>query len=575
MEWQGIAASAGYAIGRAHVLEERTVIVARRQLAAHEIEGEVTRLSQAAERASLEVQAIRSQAAAAGKDEQAAIFATHLSLLVDPEYMGEAIERIRQETLNAEAALQDVTDELVDLFGSLDNPLLQERCADLRDIQSRLLAQLRGESGPALVFAEPVILIGNDITPSVTAQLDRAHVLGFALETGGTTSHSAIIARSAGIPAVAGLQHLLAGVSTGDLVILDGYSGTILVHPNAEQLDKYRKLAQADHEQKERYAAFKDRPSLTADGHSVQLAINIAAPKEASNAAKVGAQGIGLFRSEFLFMNRNESPSEEEQFEAYKTAALAVKPGDPIIIRTLDAGGDKDVPYLQQTREDNPFLGYRAIRLCLNEAYIPMFKQQLRAILRASAFGNVKLMYPMISTLQELRDANRLLQEAKDELDILGGSYRSDMEVGVMIEVPAAALIADKLAKEVHFFSIGTNDLVQYTMAADRMNKQVAYLSEPLNPAVLRLIQLVITAAHQEGRWVGMCGEMAGQLSAIPILLGLGLDEFSMSPSMVLPARELISRLHKGEMQALAQQVLQLDTAQEIEQYVRERVALS
>lgn len=577
MEWKGIAASSGYAIGTAYVLAEMEHKVSRRELADNEIEGEIVRFEEKVELAVKDIRALQSNAASACREEQVGIFATHLSLLRDPEYTGEVKERIRANSLCAEAALDDVTEELIEVFSGMDNEVLRERCMDLRDIRARVLSHLSGApraDGLDIDFGEPVIVIGKDITPSATARLNRDDVLGFAVETGGRTSHSAIIARSLGIPAVVGLTGLTSGVQSGDLVLLDGHEGCLRVHPSPELVEEYRERQRAAAEQASVYERFKSLPTVTSDGRAVQLAINIAAPHEAAVAGKCGAEGIGLFRSEFLFMNRAGSPGEEEQYQAYKTAVLAVSEGDPVIIRSLDVGGDKEIPYLRQSREDNPFLGYRAIRLCLSLEYRAMFKTQLRAILRASAHGNVKLMYPMISTLQELREANALLAEARSDLDALGVLYNESMEVGVMIEVPAAALIADQLAKEAHFFSIGTNDLVQYTMAADRMNEQVAYLSQPMNPAILRLIDRVIEAAHQAGIWVGMCGEMAGQPTAIPVLLGLGLDEFSMSPSMVLPARELISRLSFAEMQSLARQALQMESAEEIESYVLERTGI-
>ncbi|UKS24815.1 phosphoenolpyruvate--protein phosphotransferase [Paenibacillus sp. HWE-109] len=574
-EWKGIAASAGYALGPAYVLPQNEYEVSRRQLAANEIAEETLRFEGKVEQAIREIGGLQAKAASETKQEQAAIFATHLSLLRDPEFVGEIIRRIGFEAINAEAALSDVTDELITVFGSMDNEYLKERCSDVRDVSARLESYLQGaEHGLLMAFSEPVIMIGNDLVPSLTAKLDPSQVIGFAIETGGKTSHSAIIARSLGIPAVVGLSGIATSIQTGDYIIIDGHQGIVLVNPPEESLYMYRKLMQAEAVGRSRYDAYLGLATVTADGHFLELAINIAHPRDAAAAKKAGAEGIGLYRTEFLFMDRKEMPDEEEQYHAYKSAVLAVGEQYPVVIRTLDVGGDKEISYLQQAKEANPFLGYRAIRLCLGNGNTEMFKIQLRAILRASAYGNVKLMYPMIATLQELRAANRLLAEAKEELDHRGERYDTDIQVGMMIEVPAAAIIADQLAKEADFFSIGTNDLVQYTMAADRMNEQVAHLTQPFHPAVLRLIDQVIRAAHSQGKWVGMCGEMAGQLAAIPILIGMGLDEFSMGPADVLPARELIARLNRGEMAQLAQQVLQMESAEEIECYVKECVGL-
>ncbi|OCT16308.1 phosphoenolpyruvate--protein phosphotransferase [Paenibacillus pectinilyticus] len=569
-EWKGIAASTGYALGKAYVLPEISYDPSKRQLNADEVEPEIRRFNEMVSLAAGDIRKLQESAAAENRDVQAAIFATHLSLLRDPEYIGEVTQRMQEEAINAEAALSEVTAELMDVFAAMDNDYLKERCSDLRDVSARIGAYLSGNGmAVPMEFPEPVIMIGMDLAPSLTAKLQPSQVAGFAVDIGGKTSHSAIIARSLGIPAVVGVVGISSCVQTGDFLIVDGHQGIILVNPPDEVQDTYRVLQLAETVRLAQYDRFRELSTVTADGHRVQLAINIANPQDALAVSKVGAEGIGLYRTEFLFMDRDRMPSEDEQYAAYKAAVLASGAEHPVIIRTLDVGGDKEIAYLQQAKESNPFLGYRAIRLCLGEENKAMFLTQLRAILRASQHGNVKLMYPMITTLQELRAANRLLAEAKAELRAQGESYNDQMEVGIMIEVPAAALIADQLAKEVDFFSIGTNDLVQYTMAADRMNEQVAYLTQPLHPAVLRLIDLVIRAAHGQGKWVGMCGEMAGHPDAIPVLLGLGLDEFSMSPAAVLPARELIAGLKREAMAKLAQEVLQLESAEDIENYVR------
>ncbi|KTD85664.1 phosphoenolpyruvate--protein phosphotransferase [Paenibacillus etheri] len=572
-EWVGIAASSGYALGTAYVLPSALYDTSRRGLEAHEILAEVGRFEAKVEQSIKDIELLKSDAVADNKVEQAAIFATHLSLLRDPEFVGEVTQRIQDEASNAEAMLHEVTEELITLFEAMDNEVLKERCSDLRDVSARIGSYLSGEEEKLQTeFPEPVIMIGIDLAPSLTAKLDVSQVTGFAVDVGGKTSHSAIIARSLGIPAVVGLKDISSSIQTGDFIIIDGYRGTVMVNPSSEVIVAYQKLKLDEDARLARYEMYRELPTVTADGISVQLAINIANPKDAMAVKKVGAEGVGLYRTEFLFMDRKEMPSEEEQYYAYKAAVTAIGEHGPVIIRTLDVGGDKEIPYLQQSKESNPFLGYRAIRLCLGSGNADMFKMQLRAILRASVHGNVKIMYPMIATLQELRAANHLLKEAKVELDAMGVSYDDTIEVGIMIEVPAAALIADQLSKEVDFFSIGTNDLVQYTMAADRMNEQVAYLTQPLHPAVLRLIDQVIRAAHTQNKWVGMCGEMAGHPVAIPILIGMGLDEFSMSPAALLPARELISKLNCSEMVELVRDVLQMESADEIETYVKSNV---
>lgn len=490
----------------------------------------------------------------------------------DEEFVGQAKEKVRQEAVNAEFALQEVTQQLVDIFTSMDSEYMRERAADFRDVSQRVLGLLSGKKSAQLSdFDEAVVLFAHDLTPSDTAQLDRSKVAGFATNIGGRTSHSAIMARSMEIPAVVGLQHATESVETGDMIMLDGSSGIILINPDEDTLSLYREKKQKFEKRQEEMKLYKDKPSVTADGHEVELVANIGNPQDALGARNNGAEGVGLYRTEFLYMGRDSFPSEEEQYNSYVTVCETIGSDKPVVIRTLDIGGDKELPYLELPKEMNPFLGYRAIRLCLDRK--DLFKTQLRAILRASAHGNVKLMYPMISTITELREANAILAETKAELDEEGIVYNKGMEVGMMIEVPAAAIIADQLAKEVDFFSIGTNDLVQYTMAADRMNEQVSHLTQPFNPAVLRLIRMVIDAAHQEGKWAGMCGEMAGNLKAVPILLGLGLDEFSMSASSVLSVRVLLSRLNRDEMKQLAEEALALETAEEIQYLVVERVA--
>lgn len=566
IELKGIGASSGYAMGPVCLLRETEFVVADHLLSSGEVEQEASRFKQTVNEAIRELEGLIHDLQSPHHEERAKILSTHVSLLQDPEYTGEIVNRILEEALNAEAALYAVTDELVSIFSSMDDAYMKERAADFGDVRLRLMRQLRGEKAATLGHTEePVILVAYDLTPSDTAQLNVEQVSGFVTDIGGKTSHSAIIARSVGIPAVVGMRTITSSVTDGDFIIIDGIEGKVIINPDKDIQAAYKQKKDKYEAKLKSFQVFKDRPSVSSDGHAVELAVNIASPQDALAAKQAGADGIGLFRTEFLFMDRTEAPSEEEQFLAYKAVAGMMGEEAPIVIRTLDVGGDKEIPYLQQSQESNPFLGYRAIRLCLGEPFRELFKTQLRAILRASAFGNIKLMYPMISTLQELREANLLLAEAKSELDQRGERYNVQMEVGIMIEVPAAALIADQLAKEVDFFSIGTNDLVQYTMAADRMNENVTYLTQPFHPAVLRLIHTVIQKAHERGKWVGMCGEMAGNELAIPILLGMGLDEFSMSASCVLPSRALISRLNRSAMSTLAERVLEMDSPDEIQ----------
>jgi len=569
MNLKGIAAAPGYAIGPAFVMKDTGVKVERRTLSAAEAKAEVVRFSEIVKQAIEQVKEIQEQARVKMGDEQAEIFESHILVLHDDEFVGRTKELIEEKSINAEAALAEVTEELVTFFEGMDNEYMNERAADFRDLSRRLLNLLTGVKQTSLSdFEEPVVLITDDLTPSDSAQLDRDRVAGFATNIGGRTSHSAIMARSMEIPAVVGLKDVTERLQDGDMVILDGTTGNMIVKPTAEQIAEYEAKKVNFEKRKSEFKNYLNAASVTSDGHQVELVANIGNPGDAHNAHKNGAEGIGLFRTEFLYMGRPNFPTEEEQFAAYKEVAETFGKDHPIVIRTLDIGGDKELDYLELPKEMNPFLGYRAIRLCLDEQ--EMFKTQLRAILRASAFGNVKIMYPMIATIVELRAANAILAEVKAELDAAGVAYNKELEVGIMIEIPAAVLVSDQLAKEADFFSIGTNDLVQYTMAADRMNQKVSHLTQPMNPSVLRLIRMVIENAHREGKWVGMCGEMAGNPVAVPLLLGLGLDEFSMSASSILPARVLMSKISLADAKEAAVKALDMQTAEEIECFVQE-----
>ncbi|BFH64279.1 phosphoenolpyruvate--protein phosphotransferase [Paenibacillus azoreducens] len=569
-EVQGIAASPGIAIAKAYVMQEKTFEVTRKQDIS--AEQEMMRLREAIQQSRAELEQIFHNALEEFGEDQAGIFEGHLFVLQDPEWLRSIEEKIAEESVNAEFALDQVTKELIQLFRSMKNAYMRERSIDIQDVSRRVMGHLLGASGQVdSPLEEPVIVIAHDLTPSDTAGLDVKYVVGIAADIGGRTSHSAIMARSMGIPAVVGLQNITGRINGQTMVIIDGMDGKVIVNPSPEQLAYYEEKRDIYRDKQEGLTKLINEPTIMADGRRVELAANIGTPDDLEGAIRNGAEGIGLFRSEFLYMNRESMPDEEEQFQAYRKVAEGMD-GKPVIIRTLDIGGDKELPYLQLPKEQNPFLGYRAIRLCLDRQ--EMFKTQLRAILRASRYGLVKIMYPMIAALEEFRQANQILAEAKEELSRENIAFHPDIEVGIMIEIPAAALAADALAKEADFFSIGTNDLIQYTMACDRMNERISYLYQPFHPAVLRLIRMVIDAAHRKGKWVGMCGEMAADKMAVPILMGLGLDEISMGASSILPARQLIRQLNYGQMKELADKALELESSEQIRQLIQEKVAV-
>ncbi|AMQ19985.1 phosphoenolpyruvate--protein phosphotransferase [Geobacillus sp. JS12] len=567
----GIAASSGIAIAKAYRLETPHLAAEKRTVA--DVEAEIARLEAAVAKAKEELEAIKQHALEKLGEDKAAIFAAHLLVLDDPELLNPIKEKIKTEQVNAEYALHETASFFISMFEGMDNEYMKERAADIRDVTKRVLAHLLGVtiSNPSLI-SEEVVIIAEDLTPSDTAQLNRQYVKGFATDIGGRTSHSAIMARSLEIPAVVGTKAVTAEVKNGDMVIVDGLDGQVVVNPSPELLARYEEKRARYEEQKAEWAKLVDQPTVTADGVHVELAANIGTPDDVKGALANGAEGIGLYRTEFLYMGRSELPTEDEQFAAYKTV-LEQMNGKPVVVRTLDIGGDKELPYLHLPKEMNPFLGFRAIRLCLEMQ--DMFRTQLRALLRASVHGNLKIMFPMIATLDEFRQAKAILLEEKEALLRQGVAVADGIEVGMMVEIPAAAVMADQFAKEVDFFSIGTNDLIQYTMAADRMNERVSYLYQPYNPAILRLISHVIDAAHREGKWVGMCGEMAGDPIAIPILLALGLDEFSMSATSILPARAQLKQLAKEEAARIKETVLSLGTAEEVVSFVKRTFSLA
>lgn len=560
----GHGVSAGIAIARAFRLKEPDLAVARRTPA--DKEAEVRRFECAVEKSRRDLEKVKEQAARELGEDQAAVFAAHLLVLQDPELMDRVKDNILHQGMSAEFALKEAADTFISALESLDNEYMRERSADVRDVAKRVLGHLLGIQVPDLsVIREEVIIVAEDLTPSNTAQLNRKFVKGIITNGGGFTSHSAIMARSMEIPAVAGTQTSLDRIGDGTLLIIDGQEGIVIMNPEQAVVKKYEKKKAAYEEYQAGLAKFAQLPTVSADGCAVRLVANISAPSDADNVLQNGGEGIGLFRTEFLYMGRRQLPTEDEQFAAYKNVLERMK-GKPVVIRTLDIGGDKQLPYLNIPKEANPFLGFRAIRLCLKRP--DLFRTQLRALLRASTCGNLKITFPMIAALQELRQAKQLLLEEKENLVKAGIAVADKIEVGMMIEVPSSAVMADVFAKEIDFFSIGTNDLIQYTLAADRMNKQVAYLYEPFHPAVLRLLKTVIDAAHKEGKRAAMCGEMAGMEAAIPVLLGMGLDEFSMNASAVLPARKLISQLSKKEIGQSMDQMLQMETAEQVKQFI-------
>ena len=568
---QGIAASDGIAIAKVYTLTEPDLTVTK--VTVEDSEKEVSRLDDALAASIKDVELIKETALKNLGEEEAQVFDAHLMVLSDPELIGQVKDSITSNKVNAESALKEVTDMFISIFAGMeDNPYMQERAADIRDVSKRVLAHLLGVKIPSpATIKDEVIIVAADLTPSDTAQLNRQYVKAFVTDIGGRTSHSAIMARSLEIPAIVGTKEVTSIAKDGDIIIVDGLSGDVFLNPSEEVVAEYRAKAEAFAAQQAEWEKLKDSKTYTKDGHQVELAANIGTPKDLEGVVNNGAEGVGLYRTEFLYMDSHEMPTEEDQFEAYK-AVLEGMNGKPVVVRTMDIGGDKELPYLPLPHEMNPFLGYRAIRISLNEP--AMFRTQLRALLRASVYGKLRIMFPMIATLNDFRGAKALLEEEKAKLIAEGVAVSDDIQVGIMIEIPAAAVLAHQFAKEVDFFSIGTNDLIQYTMAADRMNERVSYLYQPYNPSILTLIKHVIDSAHKEGKWAGMCGEMAGDQTAVPLLVGLGLDEFSMSASSVLKTRSLISKLTLSDMQALAAKAInECATVEEVEALVAEAVS--
>lgn len=568
---KGIAASDGIAIAPAYLLTEPDLSFERKII--EDSASEIARLDAAIEQATAEITAIRDIAKESLGAEEAQVFEAHLLVVADPELTGQIKATIEANKVNAEAALKEVSEMFINIFASMeDNPYMQERAADIKDVSERVMAALLGVKLPSpATISEEVIVIAHDLTPSDTAQLNKQYVRAFATNIGGRTSHSAIMARSLEIPAIVGTKSITATVKDGDLLIVDALEGIVIVNPTEAQVADYRVKAEAFAAQKAEWAKLVSAPSVTKDGKHFELAGNIGTPKDVTGVLDNGGDGVGLYRTEFLYMDSSDFPTEDDQYEAYKTVLESMK-GKGVVVRTMDIGGDKELPYLQLPHEMNPFLGYRAIRISLDRQ--EMFKTQLRALLRASVHGDLRIMFPMIATLQEFRSAKKILDDTKAELLAEGVTVSDSIQVGIMIEIPAAAVLAHQFAKEVDFFSIGTNDLIQYTMAADRMNEQVSYLYQPYNPSILTLIKHVIDSSHKEGKWTGMCGEMAGDQTAVPLLLGMGLDEFSMSATSILKTRSLIAKLDSKDMEALADKAInECTTAEEVVALVEAAVA--
>lgn len=556
---KGIAASAGIAVSKVFKLSHPELVVEEKKGVASE---EIEKFQQALKDSQKDIEAIKEKAQGRLAEEELAIFDAHLMFTQDPEFISQIEDKINEEEVNAEFAVKTVADSFIMIFESMDDPYFKERAADLKDVTYRIQAHLLNVNIPDLsIIDEEVVIVANDLTPSDTAQLNREFVKGFATEIGGRTSHSAIMARSLEIPAVVGAGALLDQCEHGQEIILDAIEGQIILNPTDEQKETYRAKAQSFLEHKEALKVLKDAESVTKDGRVVELAGNIGTPNDVESVINNGGEAVGLYRTEFLYMDSQALPTEDEQFEAYKTVLESMAPGR-VVVRTLDIGGDKELPYLDLPEEMNPFLGYRAIRLCLDREEI--FRPQIRALLRASVYGKLSIMFPMIATLQEFRDAKAIVEQERKNLTKEGIAVSDDIELGMMVEIPAAAMLADQFAKEADFFSIGTNDLIQYSMAADRMNESVSYLYQPYNPSILRLVKQTIDGAHKEGKWCGMCGEMAGDEKAIPLLLGLGLDEFSMSASSILEARNIIRSLSYEEMQAMSEKALNCSTSEEV-----------
>ena len=563
----GIPASPGIVFGKALVLKEEKIVLDTQKISEDQIEGEVARFYAGREAAVEQLNSIHQRALKSLGEEKAAIFEGHLMILEDEELEEEIIDYLRSNKVNASVAASKIIDQQVEMLSEIDDEYLKERAGDIRDIGNRLIKNILGMHIVDLGdITEESILVAYDLTPSETAQLNLEKVLGFITDIGGRTSHTSIMARSLELPAIVGTNNVTARVNTGDYLILDAVNNRVYVNPTQAEIDELKTLEAKLAEEKAELAKLKDLPAVTLDGHKVDVVANIGTIRDCEGAHRNGAEGVGLYRTEFLFMDRDQLPSEEEQFIAYKEVVEAME-GRLVVLRTMDIGGDKELPYLNLPKEMNPFLGWRAVRIALDRREI--LHAQLRAVLRASAFGKLAVMFPMIISVEEIRELKSVLETLKAELRAEGKAFDENIQVGVMLETPSAAVNAKFLAKEVDFFSIGTNDLTQYTLAVDRGNELISHLYNPMSPSVLGLIKQVIDASHAEGKWTGMCGELAGDERATLLLLGMGLDEFSMSAISVPRIKKLIRHVNYQEVKALADEALEKPTATEIEQLIQ------
>ena len=563
----GIPASPGIVFGKALVLKEEKIVLDTQKISEDQVEAEVARFYAGREAAVEQLNSIHQRALKSLGEEKAAIFEGHLMILEDEELEEEIIDYLRSQKVNASVAASKIIDQQVEMLSEIDDEYLKERAGDIRDIGNRLIKNILGMHIVDLGdITEESILVAYDLTPSETAQLNLEKVLGFITDIGGRTSHTSIMARSLELPAIVGTNDVTARVNTGDYLILDAVNNRVYVNPTQAEIDELKTLEAKLAEEKAELAKLKDLPAVTLDGHKVDVVANIGTIRDCEGAHRNGAEGVGLYRTEFLFMDRDQLPSEEEQFIAYKEVVEAME-GRLVVLRTMDIGGDKELPYLNLPKEMNPFLGWRAVRIALDRREI--LHAQLRAVLRASAFGKLAVMFPMIISVEEIRELKSVLETLKAELRAEGKAFDENIQVGVMVETPSAAVNAKFLAKEVDFFSIGTNDLTQYTLAVDRGNELISHLYNPMSPSVLGLIKQVIDASHVEGKWTGMCGELAGDERATLLLLGMGLDEFSMSAISVPRIKKLIRHVNYQEVKALADEALQKPTAAEIEQLIQ------
>lgn len=568
---EGLGTSPGIGIGKVFVYKEPILIIEKNII--KDITEEINRLEVALKKARVEIDNLYEITLSTIGEHEAEIFTAHRMMLEDPEFLGGVREKIRDENVNAEWAVNEVVNFYIEMFENIEDEYLKARVTDLKDVSKRLLRTLLNVATPDLIsIIEKTIIIAEDLTPSDTAQMNKDMVVGIVTELGGRTSHTSIIARTLEVPAIAGVKDATNDLNHGEDIIIDGDSGEIIINPSAEKLQEYENKKKQVNKVKINLNSMKGQETISKDGYKVELSGNIGTPKDIDRVLENDGEGVGLFRTEFLYMDVDRLPTEEEQFQSYKIVAEKLD-GKSLVIRTLDVGGDKDLPYLDLPKEMNPFLGYRAIRLCLDR--VDIFKTQLRAILRASAFGNIKIMFPMISNIKEIRDAKAIVEEVKVELKAANIDFNPNLEIGIMVEIPAVAIHSAAFAKEVDFFSIGTNDLIQYTLAVDRGNTDISYLYNQFHPAVLRLIRMTIENGHKEGIWVGMCGEVAGDQKLIPILLAMGLDEFSMGAASILKARYLIKQLDKEDISEVLDEILNLPTAEDVEKYIDHNILIN